>query len=452
MADHTLPDLTQLPQAALAEFVTTQPWFRSRVAESSTARVLEAVTVREETPCLALAIAEVAIEHGWSELYQLPLGLRRLEDGWQDGVIATLGGWTVYDALADPVLVGMLEALPLEGLVVGEGEIRVEFSPARGVEGAARPAGRLSLEVYRRLDAGTHPELELLRFLTDRRFPNVGALAGSYSYSSRLIDATLGVVQEHVPIELDGWSFALATMPSKPDRFLGRLRRLGEVVRSMHELLASDPNDPDFAPEEPSAEALALFEATLDEEITAVFGSLPDDEAFAPIAGRGEGVRDALRQLSRMTGAGRLIRLHGNLHLGNAGWTGSDWLLFDFAGEPGRTIAQRRRKQSPLRDVASMLRSFAYAASATLVESGTIPPVGWEETAREEFLAGYFAQADTAGVVPGGLAGAENLLSLFELDRAVHELGYEMRNRPEWAPIPVAAIRRLLELRAMLAA
>ena len=134
----------------------------------------------------------------------------------------------------------------------------------------------------------------------------------------------------------------------------------------LHNALGSDPADPHFAPEEPSSEALALLSASIDEEIEGVFATLPELEALAPIAGRGEEVRDRLRLLTHIGNVGKVIRHHGDYHLGQALWTKEDdWLILDFEGEPARSVPERRRKRSPLRDVAGMLRSFAYAASAS---------------------------------------------------------------------------------------
>ena len=166
--------------------------------------------------------------------------------------------------------------------------------------------------------------------------------------------------------------------------------------------------------------------------------------ALAPIAGHGEAVRERVHQLSHVTGSGRLIRVHGNFHLGDLLWTGSDWLVLDFEGTPGRSFAERRRKQSPLRDVASMLRSIAYAASAIVLAGGPAPPQGWEEQARANFLDGYFAVVEPTGLVPGGASGAARLLAIFELEKAVDEVRHELAVRPEWVSIPVAAIERLL--------
>ena len=173
--------------------------------------------------------------------------------------------------------------------------------------------------------------------------------------------------------------------------------------------------------------------------------SLPDDERVAPIAGRGEEVRDRLRQLTHVGSAGRVIRHHGDYHLGQALWTDEeDWLVLDFEGEPARSVPERRRKRSPLRDVAGMLRSFAYAASAAELQRGIEPPADWEESCRRGFLDGYLATVDPM-LLPAGEQAIERLLTVFELEKAVYELRYELGNRPAWLGIPVAGIERMLE-------
>ena len=125
-------------------------------------------------------------------------------------------------------------------------------------------------------------------------------------------------------------------------------------------------------------------------------------------------------------------------------WDGEDWVILDFEGEPARSLSERRRKRSPLRDVAGMLRSFAYAASASQLVNGATPPDGWEERAREEFLGGYFDTVDRT-LIPTSQESIRRLLSVFELEKAVYELRYELNHRPDWLGIPVAGILRLLE-------
>ena len=171
------------------------------------------------------------------------------------------------------------------------------------------------------------------------------------------------------------------------------------------------------------------------------------DERLAPIAGRGEEVREQLRMLTYAGSAGKAIRTHGDYHLGQTLWSDGDWVILDFEGEPARSLTDRRRKRSPLRDVAGMLRSFAYVASAVELLRGIQAPAGWEDTARALFLEGYLATVDPV-LLPSGQVAIERLLAVYELEKAVYELQYELDNRPDWVGIPVAGIQRLIETAA----
>jgi trehalose synthase-fused probable maltokinase len=213
----------------------------------------------------------------------------------------------------------------------------------------------------------------------------------------------------------------------------------------MHSVLASEAMDSAFTPEEPSAEALSLLTATIDEQIERAFLDLPaDNPALEPIIGRGEEVRDRLQLMSHVGVGGRLIRHHGDYHLGQTMLRDAGWIILDFEGEPARSLLERRRKRSPLRDVAGMLRSFAYAASASELLRGVPSPEGWEDRARTAFLEAYMEAVDPS-LLPAGRPATEKLLAIFELEKAVYELRYELNNRPDWVPIPVAGIARLLQ-------
>ena len=454
--------VARLDDADLAEFVLGQRWFGAKSREVAHVAVLASTLAREEDPALVLALVEIRFHPGTHETYHVPIGLRPAKSGWSEGRIAEVGGRVLYDATADPELAGELARLMREQrtLEAPQGAV-MEFRSVSGAEdglgepGAVRPMGveqsntslvfddSLVLKLYRRLEPGINPELELLRFLTAHGFPNIPTLEGWAQYLGKPMDATLATLQHFVRSEGDGWKLALDSLGGDREAFLARLRRLGEVTGAMHTVLASDASDPSFAPEEPSAEALALLVATVDEEIEQLFLSLPDDPVLEPIAGRGEEVRERLRLRSHVGATGRVIRHHGDYHLGQVLWADEDWVVIDFEGEPARGLTERRRKRSPLRDVAGMVRSFAYAASASELERGIAPPEGWEEHARSDFLAGYLDEVDSS-IVPSGQA-FDRLLALFELEKAVYELRYELDNRPDWVRIPVAGIVRLLE-------
>jgi trehalose synthase-fused probable maltokinase len=434
----------------LIDFVTSRRWFASKTRDVTHARVLDRASLHEGAPELSVEIVEVGFDTGTHDTYQL------LTSGEE------------LDALADPRHVRELVHMIRAGANVRAGEGVLEFRALEGFAGlgteltSARVIAseqtntsivfdeELILKVFRRLEPGVNPELELLRFLTQRDFPNIAQLAGWYAYVGRPLDTTLGVLQEYVRAARDGWELALDELESEPDRFLARLRGLGRVTGAMHAVLGADSSDPNFAPEDPSTESLALLTATVDEEISRIFVELPEDvHALDPIRGRGEEVRESLALLSHAGSFGKTIRMHGDLHLGQTLWSEEkgDWVLIDFEGEPARSLAERRRKRSPLRDVAGMLRSFAYAVSAVEIMRGGAAPEGWESRAREEFLAGYHETIDQA-LLPSGEAAFERLLTVFELEKAVYELRYELNNRPEWIHIPVAGILRMLEAAA----
>jgi len=431
-------------EATLVPFVTQQRWFGSKTRDVVQASVIDRATVRPGEPPLEVLLVEIRFDTGTHETYQLVTA---------DGL----------DALADPN-----EALELARLMVRGGTLQgsegtVEFAhvrttdvsiPERFEEAKTIEAEQsnssvvlddsLILKVFRRLEPGVNPELEMLRFLTEHGFEHIARLAGWYQYAGRPMEATLGILQRFVPGGADGWDLALDTLERRPEWFLAELRRLGDVTGELHTVLGSDATDPSFAPEPTSVESLGLLTATVDEEIEAIFLDLPEgDPVVEPLRGRGEEVRERLRLLTNLGGAGRVIRHHGDYHLGQTLHADEGWVLLDFEGEPARSLPERRRKRSPLRDVAGMLRSFAYVASAGPLLRGTAPPPGWEQRAREEFLEGYRETVDPS-LVPSG-ASMDKLLQVFELEKAVYELRYELNNRPDWVQIPVAGIVRMLE-------
>ena len=142
-------------------------------------------------------------------------------------------------------------------------------------------------------------------------------------------------------------------------------------------------------------------------------------------------MRERLAARAQIGVAGRVIRTHGDYHLGQTLHTARGWVIIDFEGEPARPLPERRQKRSPLRDVAGMLRSFAYVTSAVELLRGQSAPEDFEQRARETFLDRYFASVDPT-LMPGGEAAIANLLSIFELEKAIYELRYELDNRPDW--------------------
>ena len=458
-----LHDLSWLPEQELHEWMIGQRWFGSKRQEVTHLNVVEAVPLRSESPLLVLALMEAVFPAGTHETYQVPLGLRPEQEGWSERVVCTAGGWTVYDGLADPAFGReLLHRMRQDSdVTVEDGVLGFHWaesaSSSLGGTVDVRPVGveqsnssivfsdSLILKAFRRVEPGENPELELLRFLSARGFPNIAPLAGWYDFEGRLVDATLGILQEYLAGARDGWELVLEELGRDPEGLLGRIRALGEVTGELHTVLGSEASDPAFSPDEPSMESLSILTANVDEQIERVFVELPETAATEPVLGRGQDVRERLQLLSHIGAGGKVIRTHGDLHLGQTMLTPDrGWAILDFEGEPARSLPERRLKRSPLRDVAGMLRSFSYAAAGSSILNGVEAPEDWEQRAREAFLDGYREKVEP-NLLPPGQQATEQLLRVFELEKVVYELRYELNNRPDWVAIPVAGIVRLLE-------
>jgi maltokinase len=452
--------IERLDLGGVGAWLEQQRWYASKSRHVTGLEVDESVFLAQSPPLL-LVLVQTRFATGSHDLYQLPLIFAPGSQGERPGVVTSTDDLTVVDAVADPELVrDLLRSIDAEATIEGDAGCfrfaRVDATGPLTPDAPVRPIGveqsnssivfgeDTVLKVFRKLEPGINPELELLHFLTRNEFPNIAPLQGWYEYEGRAFSATLGVAQRFFADAVGGWELALDKIATDPAAFLNELGGLGTVTAELHNALASDANDMAFSPEEPSAESLALLTATIDEDIERIFMRLPDDERVAPIAGRGQDVRERFAMRAQLGTGGRAIRTHGDYHLGQTLHTPRGWVIIDFEGEPARPLFERRQKRSPLRDVASMLRSFAYATSASAVMRGIPAPGAFEERARQTFLEHYFSTVDPV-LLPAGEAAIVNLLSIFELEKAIYELQYELDNRPDWLSIPVAGIARLLE-------
>jgi len=340
---------------------------------------------------------------------------------------------------------------------------------------------RLFIKGYRRISPGENPELEVGRFLTEEaRFPNCVPVAGALEYTAADgTPATLALLQAYVPNQGDGWTYTLdylerhleewrtATEAPPPDvhgAFLALAHTLGQRTAELHCALARRTGNPAFAPEPLGESDVAGWTRRAQEEADAAFGLLESRLATLPDAARADA--QALLERQRMV-AERIAscpagpqamlktRIHGDYHLGQVLLASNDFVIIDFEGEPARPLEERRRKTSPLRDVAGMLRSFDYARWTALrrvaqsdEEYARLEPraYAWATEARAAFLAAYDEGTRTSGLY-GAFAEARDLTAVFELERALYELRYEINNRPDWARIPMHGIVALAERR-----
>jgi maltose alpha-D-glucosyltransferase/alpha-amylase len=361
---------------------------------------------------------------------------------------------------------------------------------------------RLILKFFRRLEGGINPDLEIGTFLTEKaHFPNIPQIAGSLEYRAR--DGrrmAQGILQAFVPNQGDAWRYTLGSLgefyedaAQQPDDaaplgfggahsplrerelpefarksvdpYLAAAGLLGQRTAEMHLALASEPHDPAFHPEPFTMEFQRALERSVLELTAGVFGLLREKRSSLPaewrsradeLSGREhEIVRRFQAALSAPIHATR-TRIHGDYHLGQVLYTGSDFVIIDFEGEPARPLAERRIKRSPLQDVAGMLRSFHYAAFAPLLGEKPVPAKdlrrlsswaeAWNAWVANRFLADYFATSGEASYLPQSREETQSVLELHLLEKAVYELGYELNNRPAWVGIPLQGISGLLSV------
>jgi trehalose synthase-fused probable maltokinase len=326
------------------------------------------------------------------------------------------------------------------------------------------------MKLIRHLDPGPNPEVEIGLWLTALAFPRAAPLVGALEYRAPgLAPASLVVTHRFVPNEGTAWDHALADLALALDAadpgaaYRRSATRLGERTGELHVALSRDTGDPAFAPEpltrvdltalaghlhQEAEHALALLESRL--------GTLPPD-VFAhakTVLDRRNKLSTVLAGASAMQIRAARTRVHGDYHLGQVLRTADDFLIIDFEGEPARTLAERRAKTSPLKDVAGMLRSFGYAAHAASARAVAARRDGharlasaaaaWERSACAAFLAGYGSATARAAFVPAPPA-FDALLNAYLVEKALYELRYELGSRPDWVDIPLQALVRLTE-------
>ena len=339
---------------------------------------------------------------------------------------------------------------------------------------------RIFLKGYRRVRPGLNPELEIGRFLTEvARFEHCVPVAGALEHvADDGSTVTLALVQAYVANQGDGWAYthsylerhfeqyrgAADTVPADAHGgLLALMQTLGHRTAEMHRAFRQGRVDPAFRPEAAGSQDVAADLARAQGGLRTTFELLAErldtlsgatrDEATALLLHRAA-LNDRLEACAAAATPGLKTRLHGDYHLGQVLVTRNDFVIIDFEGEPARSFEERRAKQSPLRDVAGMLRSFSYARWSALrrvahnpEELAALMPLGleWERQVRQTFLHAYDERiAETADDTPARADTATGLLRLFEIEKALYELRYELGNRPDWVGVPMQGLAELL--------
>ncbi|WP_137993259.1 maltokinase N-terminal cap-like domain-containing protein [Streptomyces vilmorinianum] len=368
-----------------------------------------------------------------ADCYQLLLGVRtQLPPRLAPALIGRirqgpLAGRAVYEGLRDPRLAGLLyDRLRTPGRA---GPLRFHGSPDLPASMAPRVldaeqsnsslvyGDRFILKIFRRVSPGPNPDLELPLALARAGCARVPAPVAWFESGA----GTLGVLQPYLRDSRDGWRLALDALADGRE-FTAEAHALGRATAEVHLALATAL--PTERLRRTQSEHLA---AAMDARLHAAAQAVPALLPYVP------GLRAVFAAAGDTVGAGQLQRIHGDLHLGQTlRAVDGGWAVIDFEGEPAKPLAERCRPQPAVRDVAGMLRSFDYAARTHRPWNAE-----WAARCRSAYCAGY---AEASGTDP---RADPALLRAYETDKAVYEVLYEARHRPDWLPVPMAAIERL---------
>jgi trehalose synthase/trehalose synthase-fused probable maltokinase len=509
----TDPPRRELEQKILPEYLLGCRWFGSKARTIRDLRILDRPSISGAAGAGRHLLIEVNYTEGPGEVYALPLQIsrdeaaRRISREHQQAVIAEFreSNAILHDAVFDSgyraeLYQGIREQRKTPaayGQLVGSATADFAKAPdlsansqvmsAEQTNSSVLFAGEYFLKIFRKLEEGINPDVEITRFLTERaKFPNVPAFAGMLEYRSGKNQTILSLIQAAIANEGDAWELTLDSIGSYYERVLSRkanlantvspaqieeliggiypdkARLLGQRTGELHRALASDAEDPAFAPEPFNAMAQRSVVQSMRASLRRAFETLRKRLECLPESFRAEaeevlGTEKQIlaqeRRLLEQRSAAHKIRIHGDFHLGQALYTGRDFVFLDFEGEPARPLGERKLKRSALRDVAGMMRSFQYAAYSALWQPAMrhedVPFLEkwadiWYRQISSTFLQSYLTAAADSLFIPRSEADLGIALEAYLLDKAVYEVGYELNHRPDWVVIPIRGIKHIL--------
>ena len=506
----------QFEREILPDYIRGCRWFGAKARTLRHMRVLEQPAVSGEPGAAQFWFVEVSYLDGPNETYALPVKIaygeaaRSISQSAPHAIIARFDGEeaVLFDAVWDTAFRENLFRLMLyrqrangkNGHLIGSVSQAIAQNIGK-VPGSHVLTGEQSnssmlfenqffLKLYRKLEDGVNPDVEVTRFLTERaKFSNVPAFGGAIEYRRAKFEPTVVcLLQTAISSECDAWTLTLDSVGRYYDRVLGRkaglqnqttppgtlldeliggvypekAKLLGQRTAELHLALASSDDDRAFAPEPFNAMAQRSVYQSMRASLRRTFAllekALPDlpdafrDEAKQVLATEKQILEQEKRILDRRSVAAK-IRVHGDYHLGQVLYTGKDFVILDFEGEPARALSERKLKRSPLRDVAGMMRSFQYAAYSALwqpaMRSEDVPFLErwadlWYRQMSSIFLQSYLGTTGDAIFVPQNQDDLHVLLEAYLLDKAVYEIAYELNNRPDWVVIPIRGIQHIL--------
>jgi maltose alpha-D-glucosyltransferase/alpha-amylase len=509
----------QLEREILPTYVRNCRWFGSKARTFRDLKVIEQLPISADADGAQLWFIEISYLDAPTETYAIPVKIasedmaRSISQSAPHAIIARFAGndgAVLLDAIWDGTFRSQLfdaivrrQAMKARaGHFVGVIASRFEADQtalsgnSQVVSGEQSNSSMLFdnkffLKLYRKIEDGLNPDVEINRFLTERTdFPNVPTFVGAIEYRrGKAEPAVVCMLQRAAVNEGDVWTRTVdavgryyervlerkadlqnesATPGALLDELIGgvypeKVKLFGQRTGELHLALASCPDDPAFRPEPFNAMAQRSVYQTMRTSLRRTFTllekKLPDlsrafrDEAKEVLAAEQEILAREKRLLDRRTNAAK-IRIHGDYHLGQLLYTGKDFVILDFEGEPARALSERKLKRSALRDVAGMMRSFQYAAYSALwqpaMRKEDVPFLErwadlWYRQASSVFLQSYLNTTAGAIFIPKNSEDLQIMLEAYLLDKAVYEIGYELNHRPTWVVIPIRGIKHILK-------
>lgn len=460
---------------SLIDYLPDQRWFGRKGSTLVGIEVRDHAVLDEGEETLVLALLDVRFSDGVDCIYQMPLLVR--EDGSVRDALEDAGRlWIMGRALAHgETLKGTDGTFRFGGPGLDPlsppGESSVRVMGAEQSNSSIVFDDAVILKLIRRVEEGDNPELELNRFLTNEGFEFIPAQVGEIFYETEsdgeIVNIDLGIAQTFIGDATEGWSEALKHISAMYDSISGdedpqtrlqqvdslcatlleEIESLGEVTAGIHVVFGrGEEGNPEIGRESATPQDLAGAAIHARHQLQSLdLERVPDlsPEIVQEINRR-------LEALEELDDPGSKTRIHGDYHLGQTLLGPRGWLILDFEGEPLRSLAERRSFQSPLRDVAGMLRSFSYAAYAALLERAEVDSDRWhqlepwaaafEELARNYFLQAYLRTSHEGDLLPHDRDELGVLLDFFEIDKAIYEIGYELGHRPDWVRIPARGV------------
>jgi maltose alpha-D-glucosyltransferase/alpha-amylase len=528
--------LENLEGKILPAYLQSCRWFGAKARTIIETKITENIVIGENVLSSHLLFLEIRYAEGTSDLYLLPMTFVSGEDAlkiagdYPQAVIAQLksieGEGIIVDAVYNKTFQKNILTLiarrqrirGLEGTLTAhtgqyfktynQGKKVLPFEESRILKAEQSNTSFLYgqefyLKLYRRLDEGTNPDIEIERFLTEKKsFPHIPPFVGEIEYKKNGREPmSLGILEKFIPNHGDAWPFTLDEIERYFERVLARrgeideipptidalsqwktveetpslvreligqfylemAGRLGKRTAELHLALASDLSDQNFAPEP----FTVYYQRSLYQSLRSLTSrnlqllrknirKLPDNirDKAEEIVNREKEILDTFEAVIKNRIRGNKIRIHGDYHLGQVLFTGNDFIIIDFEGEPARPLSERKIKRSALRDVAGMIRSFHYAAYTGLFKqeslkkeyASALDPWAdiWYQYVVRAFLRSYFNELADSSFIPQEPELIGIMLNAFVLDKAVYEIGYELNNRPDWVIIPIKGILGLL--------